>query len=107
MLQLLGILLHVGQRHLVRAPEAFQTVAVDFLRERSSPWASAARSSASAGASTGRVARAPRCWMSRISLDAVLDRRGHGLVHAVVVGAFDEIRRPAVAAHQALQLLVR
>ena len=40
-------------------------------------------------------------------VDAVLHRRGHGLVHAVVVGAFDEVRRPAVAAHQALQLLVR
>ena len=37
----------------------------------------------------------------------MLHRRRHRLVHAVVVGAFDEIRRPAIAAQQALQFLVR
>ena len=45
--------------------------------------------------------------MRLISSDAVLDGGGHGLVHGVVVGAFDEIGRPAVAAHQALEFVVR
>ena len=37
----------------------------------------------------------------------MLQRRGHRLVHAVRVGALDEVRRVAVAAEQVLQLLVR
>ena len=40
-------------------------------------------------------------------VDAVLHRRRHRLVHAVVIGALDEVRRPAVAAQQALQFLMR
>ena len=39
--------------------------------------------------------------------NAVLHRGSHCLMHAVVVGTFDEVRRPAVAAQQAFQFLVR
>ena len=34
-------------------------------------------------------------------------RRGHGLMHAVVIGSFDEIGMPAVPAQEILQFLVR
>ncbi len=103
--QLLGILLHVGQRHLVGAPEAFEPVAVHLLR----------RGPALGLRSTiigqrGRVGDAALASLLLIRADlgdAVLHRRRHRLVHALGVGAFDEIRRPAVAVEQVLQFLVR
>ena len=39
--------------------------------------------------------------------DALVDRGGHRLVHRLRVGALDEVRRPAVAAEERLELLVR
>ncbi len=57
--QVLGVVAHAGQRHLVRAEGPLDRHAVDDLRARSSPSACAARSPASAGARRRR-ARAPR-----------------------------------------------
>ena len=48
---------------------------------------------------------ASRC--SRISLNAMLRGGRHRLVHAVDVRAFDEVRRPAIAAEQIFQFVVR
>ena len=73
---------------------------------RSSPWASAARSSASA-AVRSPPACAPPAGCPESRQHAVLHRRRHRLVHAVVVGTLDEVRRPAVAAQQALQFFMR
>ena len=38
--------------------------------------------------------------------DAVLRRRGHGLMHALVLRAFHEVGRPAITSQQTLQFLV-
>ena len=56
---------------------------------RSSPWACAARSSASAAARSIAV-RARRCWIAR-SVEHVVERRGHVLVHRRRVVAVDEV----------------
>ena len=36
-----GLLVHLAHRHLVRTPRILGALAVNFLRDRSSPWASA------------------------------------------------------------------
>ena len=62
--KLLGILLHIGQRNLMGAPEAFQAMAFDFLRSASSLWASAARSSASAAGVWRKPCAEHRCCIA-------------------------------------------
>ena len=58
------VLVHLAHRHLMRAPVAFGALAVDLLRARSSPWACAARSSASSG-------RFGEAVLARVGLDAL------------------------------------
>ena len=87
------------------APEAFEAMALDFLRR---------------GPTFGRTQHDHRpvragdrrafagFLLNMLDFEnAVLDGGSHCLVHGVVVGAFDEIGSPAVAAHQALELVVR
>jgi hypothetical protein len=72
---------------------------------RSSPSASAVRSSASAGRRPMPLARASS-WMRRISsTQASSTSPSRGAWHRVV--ALDKMRRPAIAAQQRLELLVR
>ena len=75
----LGLLVHLAQRHLVRAPVALGASCRRPPSGRSSPWACAARSSASAGAS------AAACCAFALMLPDLADDRvqggGHELVH--------------------------
>ena len=80
LLEVLRIRRRIRERHLMRAESALDLLSVDELRARSILWASAARSSANAAVLLRR-ARAHRRWISRISLDDPIQRRGHRLVH--------------------------
>ena len=72
---------------------------------RSSPWASAARSSASAAARSTPLARAA-CWMRRISSTIASSVAAIAWCMRLGIVAFDEVRAVAVAAQQRLELLV-
>ena len=74
-----GVRPDLAHRDLVRAPGALDLAAVDLLRARSSPWASGARSSASAAARSRPSSRAAR-WISRISSSHGVERRRQLLV---------------------------
>ena len=100
----LGLVVHLAHRHLMRAPVILGLLAVDFLR---------------AGPALGRAQHDHRparalagAVPARVGLDALdlvddgVKRGRHELVHLFGVVAFDEIRRVAVAAEQLVQLLV-
>src|SRR6266436_703771 len=100
------ILVHLSQRHLMSAPETLDLVPVDLLGTGPSLRA------------TQDHHRPPgpldlRARFARLLLDTpnfpytVLQGRCHRLMHARGIGAFDEIGLVAIAAEQALQLLVR
>src|ERR1700737_4127412 len=92
---------NVRQRDLVRAPEAFQVVSVHLARGRPALGASQYdhRPSRPEG-----LATPPRLILEFADLqDAVLQGRGHRLVHAFVVAAFDKIWGVSVADEQRLQ----
>ena len=77
-------------RHLVRAPGAFDRLAVDLLRAGPALRACAGRSSASAGASPSPSPRA--CvWMRADLVEHRVERRRHQLVHRRRVVALDEV----------------
>ena len=101
---MLGIVVHLAHRHLVRAPVALGALAVDLLR---------------AGPALGRAQHDHRparplrhAVTGRLGLDRRdlgedgVERRGHQLVHRLRIVALDEIRRVAVAAEELLELLV-
>src|SRR5271165_5287869 len=98
------VLLDVSHWHLMRAPESLQIVAIKFsgsgpaLRSpHDNHWpANPLRYSRF----TSRFLRLPDL------VDAVLGGCRHRLVHAFVIGAFHEIRRPSIAAEKFLQLLM-
>ena len=72
---------------------------------RSSPWATSARSSASAAGCVSPVARASP-WICADAADGLLQRAGHELVHLLRVVAFDEEGLPAAAAQELPELLI-
>ena len=105
LLEVLGIIAHTRQRHLVGAPEAFDLVAINFLR---------ARPALRAAQDDHRPARSIELSGSpRLALDAadfqnaLFHRLGHLLMHAHRVGAFDEVRGPAIAFEKIFELFVR
>src|SRR5262249_55934908 len=81
--QLLGVLLYMGQRHLVCSPESFQSVPTDFLRCAPTLW----------GAQHDHRPTRPRRIAAGAALalilanlsDAVFHRGCHGLVHGLGV----------------------
>ena len=101
---MLRVLLHIHDRNLVRAPEAFQFVAVHNSRGR--PPFRRAQNNHGPPRALGHAAGARFPLNSSDFRDAKLRRRGHGLMHAPVLRAFDEVGRPAVSSHQTLQFLV-
>jgi len=98
------VLLHVGDGHLVGAPEAFHLVTIHF----------AGRAPALGGAQDDhRPARPVRHALAAgfflggaDGADAQVQGRRHGLVHGLGVRTFDEIGGVAVAIEQVFQLLV-
>ena len=105
LLQMAGILVHAGERYLMRAPEAFHLVAVHLLG------AGPALRTTQHDHRPARAAGLAAC--ARLLLDpanlqhAVLQSGGHLLVHRLGLAALDEIGRPSVALEQVAQLLVR
>src|SRR3954447_12152971 len=99
------VVMHAGERNLVRSPETFDLLAIHFFRARPTLWRSQddhwpARASELSG-------------LSRVALNladlinALFKHLGHSLVHEFRIAAFDEMRRPAISLEQILQLLVR
>ena len=104
-LQVRRVVAHVGERHLVRAPGAFDLVAVDLLRP--GPALRRAQHDHRPARPDRRCSTARAAfWMRADLADRLLQRRGHLLVHHRRIAALDEVRRVAVADEQRLQLLV-
>jgi len=94
--QLLGVFLHLGQRHLVRTPEAFEPVTAHLLWR--APAFRRAQHNHRPARSLGHAGRAAFLLMFLDLEDALFDGRRHRLVHAERIGALDEIGCPSVAA---------
>ena len=91
----------VGERHLVGAPGALDRAGRRPPSGRSSPWGSAARSSARRGAHRlPPRGRGPRCWMSRISSRQRSRVAANAWCIAAGSDARHDVRRVAVAAQQ-------
>ena len=89
--------LDVGQRNLMRAPEAFEPMSIHFQRALPSPSVSAIPSSASAARTS--VAALPALLLMCLNFaDAMLKRRSHRLMHAVGIGSLHEVGIPAIPA---------
>ena len=103
--QVVRIGLDLGNRYLVGAPEALDLVAVDF--RRSGPSLGGAQDDHRPARPHG-LAGAARLILEGANLaDAILQGRGHLLMHQGGVVALDEVRRVSVAGKQALQLVGR
>src|SRR5271166_1019823 len=98
-----GVRVDVRQRDLVRPPEALQEVPVHL------PWGRPPLGAAEDDHGPSRplrLAATPRLLLDRADLQhRVLQRGGHGLVHAARLVPLDEQRGIAVADEQRLQLL--
>ena len=99
----LGVVVHLAHRHLVRAPVTLGAPAVDFLRA-GPPLGVRSTIIGQRGRSLRPV---PRVRLDALDLaDDGVQRRRHQLVHRFGVVALDEIRGVAVAAEQLVQFLV-
>ena len=102
---MLGVLVHFAHRHLVRAPVAFASLAVDLLR--AGPALGRAQHDHRPGGAGGDFAVARRL-LDRVDVgDRLFERRRHQRVHRHRVVALDVARRVAVAAHELVELLMR
>ena len=93
--QLFGVLLNLGQGHLVGAPKTLEPVTTDFLR-RAPSFRRAQHDHRPARPLSDAGLPAFLLVLSDF-VDAMFNRGRHGLVHAFRVGSFDEVRRPSVA----------
>ena len=93
------------ERHLVRPERALDLQAIHDLRAPSTPSATAARSSASAAASWSLRSPARSLWIVRMSSMARSSAPAMSWCMRSRLVALDEIRRPAAAAEELLQLL--
>ncbi len=102
---MLGVAPHLAHRHLMRAPVALLSLAVDLLRA-GPPLRRAHHDHRPCGALGKSIA--PRVLLDAADVaDHRLERRRHQFVHRLRIVALDEMRRIAVAAHQGFELLVR
>src|SRR5271155_3083663 len=100
------ILVHLGHRHLVSAPETFDLVPVDLLG--AGPPLEAAQYHHRPSRSLDFRPRPARLLLDAADFPyAVFQSRRHRLVHAGGIGTLDEIGLVSVTAEQGLQLLVR
>ena len=74
-----GFVVHLAHRHLVRAPGAFGPLAVDLLRDRSSPSGVRSTIIGQRGRVGDAAARARRSGCARISSTTASSVRGHQL----------------------------
>ena len=105
-LEVVGVVAHVRERHLVRAPVALDCLARDLLRP------GPALGAAQHDHRPARHARVCRCDGRRTGSCGCPARNAPGsaaMSWCIVAGivAFDEMRRPAVAAEQGVEFLVR
>src|ERR1700756_395543 len=103
--KLLGILLYIWQRYLVSPPGALEIMAFDFA------WGRPAFRRTQHNHGPARPAQqtlfAGGLLVFADFNNAMLSRRGHGLMHGVDVGALDKVRCPTITAQKALEFLVR
>src|SRR2546423_937868 len=96
----------VGHRHLVRPPESLNAVAVDLARA-GPPFRAAQDDHRPAWSLDGPFPGTPRLLLDGADLlDASFQGGRGGLVHAVEVGALDEVRCVTVALEQRLEFLM-
>lgn len=104
-LELLRVRQDLGQRDLMRAPEALEVVAVVVLA-RGRPALGRAQDDHGPLGAEGLAGVAGFFLELQNLLHARLHRRRHGLVHALEVVAGHDVRRPAVAAHERDELFL-
>src|SRR5271165_5538305 len=103
--QLFRVLLDVRQWNLVGAPKALEPMAAHLPRRAPTFW----RPQHNHGPARPLCNTRGSAFLLVLSdlANAVLNRRRHGLVHALGIGALYEVGCPAVSGQQAFQLLVR
>ena len=103
--QVRGVRPHLGQRHLVRAPRSLDRAGRRRPSARSSPWACAARSSATRAVRPARR-RGRHRWIAAIS--STTSSRVAAIARCMAVGSSpdDPVDAVAVALEQARQLVV-
>jgi len=100
----LGVLLHVRHWDLMCSPESLQPVPTHLRRRGPSFWSA---HDDHRPAWTLRETGLTCLLLNPLDIEhAVLDSRGHRLMHAVGVRTFHEVRCPAIAAEQVLQFPV-